>query len=273
MKPEEKREFGELLMGLLELYGRQVTPSAAGLWWGAFERYPLAEVRTAFSRYTQDPEQGRYPPTPAAVIACLPSQTTTARLTADEAWAQALAVFDETASVCTTDEILEAVASASPVWELGDKIGARMAFKSAYERITSDRRLSGIAPTWRLSLGWDVARRERVVLEAMDRGLITQTQAQQHLPPPEPVGPAAAIAGLLTGASNVVEFPGDAKARAHLARLREALAAGQDGRREQDPVAERESFERKRQEAMDAVARMQAERGGCDGAAGLGIDV
>ncbi|MCK7579852.1 MAG: hypothetical protein MZV65_31945 [Chromatiales bacterium] len=40
MKPEERREFGELLMGLLELYGRQVTPSAAGLWWGAFEPLP-----------------------------------------------------------------------------------------------------------------------------------------------------------------------------------------------------------------------------------------
>lgn len=261
MKPEEKREFGELLMGLLELYGRQVTPSAAGLWWGAFERYPLAEVRTAFSRYTQDPEQGRYPPTPAAVIACLPSQTTTARLTADEAWAQALAVFDETASVCTTDEILEAVASASPVWELGDKIGARMAFKSAYERIVADRRMRGLQPTWQLSLGWDRANREHVAQEALRLGRLPLEAVQDYLPAPEPQGPAAAIAGLLTG-KNVVALHemADAKARAHLGRLRDMLKGKKGAEPERDPVAAREAFERKRQEALEAIARMQAER-------------
>ncbi|KXX64197.1 hypothetical protein [Marichromatium gracile] len=229
MRADEKHEFGELLVGLLELYGRQITPAAAGLWWGAFERHPLGEVRAAFSRYTQDPEQGRYPPTPAAVLGCLPSAVS--RPGADEAWALALASLDEEASVCTNDEIQEAANAAKAVWdETADKVGARMAFKSVYERVVSERRLEGRTPTWRLSLGWNQGKRAGAVEEAVRRGLISREAAARHLPPPEPEGAAAAVAGLLSGSTTVVPFPGgDEPTRRRLAELREAIASA--GRR------------------------------------------
>ncbi|MCK7579854.1 MAG: hypothetical protein MZV65_31955 [Chromatiales bacterium] len=70
------------------------------------------------------------------------------------------------------------------------------------------------------------------------------------------------IAGLRTG-KNVVALHemADTKARAHLGRLRDMLKGKQGAGPARDPAAAREAFERKRQEALDAIARMQAERG------------
>jgi len=260
----DKSAFANLLGGLLDLYGRQLTTAAAGLWWGAFEAYPLDAVRASFSRYTQDPEQGRYPPTPASVLGFLPS-TGTARLSADEAWSLALSAFDEADTVCVTDEILEAVAAASPVWESGDKIGARMTFKSAYDRIVGERRQRGAAPVWRLSLGWDGERRTLAAQEALRLGRMTEDQVQAYLPAPPAAGPAAAIAGLLSG--KVVAFPvdDDALTRKRLAQLREAINGGESRKPASDPVAEREAFNRRKREAVEAIARMQSEREGKHG--------
>jgi hypothetical protein len=259
----DKRAFAESLGGLLELYGRKITPAAAGLWWGAFETYPLAAVQAAFSRYAQDPEQGRYPPTPAAVLGCLPNHGPD-RLTADEAWSIALETFDEAATVCVTDEILEAVAVASPVWETGDKIGARMAFKSAYERITAQRRQHGQSPTWQLSLGWDVEQRGLVAQEALRLGRLSHDQVKHYLPAPKAEGPARVVAGLLTG--NVVEMPlsEDAKQRANLSRLRDAVSAGLKDARKRDPVEDRRDFLERKRAALEDLERI---KGGADGAA------
>lgn len=262
MKPSEKREFADLLAGLLELYGRQITPAAAGMWWSAFERHALSDVRAAFNRYAQDPEQGRYPPTPAAVLGCLPSHSAGERVGADEAWALALKAFDESETVCATDEILEAVAAAAPVWEIGDKIGARMAFKASYERLTTERRQHGIRPTWRLSIGWDTEKRAQAAQEALRIGRITEEQALPYLPAPKAQGAAHAVAGLLTG--RVVEFPvsEDAKTRTHLKRLRDAIAGALDGDPKRDQVADRDAFRRRKREAVEAIERMQLARGG-----------
>lgn len=260
----DKPAFAESLGGLLELYGRKITPAAAELWWSAFESHSLAAVQVAFSRYVQDPEQGRYPPTPAAVMGCLPS-TGPSRLSADEAWALALGAFDEADTVCVTDEILEAVAVASPVWESGDKIGARMAFKSAYERIAGERRQHGQSPTWRLSLGWDGERRTLAAQEALRLGRMTADQVQAYLPEPPASGPAAAIAGLLSG--KVVAFPvdDDALTRKRMAQLRQAINGGESRKPASDPVAEREAFNQRKHEAVEAIARMQSEREGAHG--------
>jgi len=255
----DKARFSQLMDDLALLYDKDVSVGLKRLYWDDLGHLPINVIEMAMQAHRRDPERGRFFPKPADLIDKLQILCPDGRPDADEAWAQALAVFDETASVCTTDEILEAVASASPVWELGDKIGARMAFKSAYERIVADRRMRGAQPTWQLSLGWDRANREHVAQEALRLGRLPLEAVQDYLPAPEPQGPAAAIAGLLTG-KNVVEFPTDAKTRAHLARLRDMLKLKRGAEPDRDPAAAREAFKRKRQEALEAIERMRAER-------------
>ena len=218
MKHDEKREFSQMLAGVLELYGRQATPAALGLWWSAFERHPLPEVRAAFSRYIQDPEQGRYPPTPAAVIGCLPATPGSARLSADEAWALCLQSFDESDTVVTNEAIDVGRAAALPVFEAGDKIGARMAFRGAYERAMS----GGQPVTWRLSVGWDREKREHAAERAVSAGWLTHEAVRDYLPAPKPEGIGAAVAGLLTGNVVPIRDP-DETVKARLAEVREIL--------------------------------------------------
>lgn len=53
----------------------------------------------------------------------------------DEAWSIALAASDEHETVVLTTEIRQAMIASEPILEAGDKVGARMAFMSAYERL------------------------------------------------------------------------------------------------------------------------------------------
>jgi hypothetical protein len=256
VKPNEKHAFADLLSGLLDIYGRSLTKASAGLWWGALERYSLDEVRAAFSRYTQDPEQGRYPPTPASVIACIPVSAGNARMSADEAWSLCLASFDESDTAITCEAIDAGRAAALPVFEMGDKIGARMAFKSAYDRAIA----SGQRQTWRLSVGWDRAKREQAAERAVTAGWISHDAVRDYLPAPAVTPEGAAIAGLLTG--NVVPIRGvDETVRARLAEVR-ALLSQQD-RPEMMPE-DQERFETRKRKEIERLQAMQ-KRIGSDG--------
>jgi hypothetical protein len=254
MNDTDKAVFTQILAGTLECYGRAVTPSAIGMWWAALVRYDMREVRLAFTRYVQDPEQGRYPPTPSGILA----QMTGAGLWigADEAWALCLESFDEAATVCLTDVILEARSAAWPVWATGDTIGARVAFRAAYERIVQTRRMEGRAGRWQLSVGWDADRREQAARAAVAAGRLSHEAIAGYLPGPEITPEGRAIAGLLTGSAEVPEEVGETTRR-RLAELRASLS----GRRRDGPSAaevERERFEAARSQALADARRLAA---------------
>lgn len=81
------KQFEEMLLALYEL--RDKTPSApvVRMWWRAFEQYQMAEVRLAFDRFVRDPDVGRYPPTPAAVLGMIELGQEAAALSAfDTLW-------------------------------------------------------------------------------------------------------------------------------------------------------------------------------------------
>jgi len=98
--------------------------------------------------------------------------------------------------VVWTAEIETARAMALGVWREGDKVGARMAFKGAYERAVA----AGAVPTWKLSLGHDPEQRIDAVKQAQVAGFITTQQARHLLLPQPKLNPTmAAVAGLITG--------------------------------------------------------------------------
>lgn len=111
-------------------------------------------------------------------------QVADGRPSADEAWAIALAGMDEGATVMLSDEIGSAMGVARPIYEDGDAVGARMAFRAAYERIVTEARTAGTAVRWWPSLGHDSTRRELALRKAVDRGQLTPEQANRYLPAP-----------------------------------------------------------------------------------------
>ena len=130
----ERHAFSDLLDEIGEQYGRTVSGSVKITWWRLLsDRLDLAALREALDRHLLDSERGRFFPQPSDVLAKL-EHAHGQRPDADEAWALALDTFDEAATVCVTDEILSAVGASATVWNIGDKVGARMAFKAAYGR-------------------------------------------------------------------------------------------------------------------------------------------
>ncbi|AHF03421.1 hypothetical protein MARPU_05655 [Marichromatium purpuratum 984] len=254
---ETKRQFLAIMNDLGELYERQISPGLVRLYWEDLGHLPIEAFEQLVRAHRRDPVRGRFFPKPADLLAAAEAIGGGA-LSADEAWTLALEVFDESASVCATEEVLTAAAAASGVWATGDKIGARMAFRAAYDRAITSQRAEGRPTVWRLSLGWDPELRARAAQAAVERKLITQEQAAPHLPPPEPEGPAAAVAGLLTGSSTVVPFPGgdEAKTRRRLAELREAITSA--GRRAEPEGPSRTETIAARKRA--ALAALEAHR-------------
>jgi hypothetical protein len=109
---------------------------------------------------------------------------------------------DEFETVVLTDEIQLALAAAKPVLDAGDKIGARMAFISAYERFVGQAREDAKPVNWHVSVGFDANRRIQAVTKAMELKRIPREHGQKYLADLS-IGPVTddgrAIAGLLTG--------------------------------------------------------------------------
>lgn len=118
-----------------------------------------------------------------AVISEIEKLTPNARIGADEAWA--LYPHNEADSAVITNEMAEAMQVASPLLMEGDSVGARMAFKEAYNRIVEKNKAEGIAFNWFPSLGHCKEGREQALKDAANKGRISIEHAQSLLPSPK----------------------------------------------------------------------------------------
>jgi len=120
----------------------------------------------------------------------------------DEAWAIAMTSNDEFETVVLTDEIQLALAAAKSVLDAGDKVGARMAFISAYERLVAQARDDVKAVNWHASVGFDANRRVAAITKAVQMQRIPQERGRLYLADLSltPVtDDGRALAGLITG--------------------------------------------------------------------------
>lgn len=254
----ERQAFSDLLDEIGEHYGRVVSGATKMTWWRLLaNQLDLETLRQVLDRHLLDAERGRFFPQPSDVLA-LVERLQGGRPGADEAWALALESFDEAVTVCVTDEILMAVQAAAPVWAIGDGIGARMAFKTAYERLVAEHRLLGRRPQWQLSLGWDAARRTAVVQRAVASGRLSRDQVGHLLPPPE------VSAQIPTSAESGETQPALALDRTNvrrqwLQRIHEAIQRGAPPpaveRRENRAARERERFDQLKRDALAKLER------------------
>ncbi|CAH0236121.1 hypothetical protein SRABI130_02870 [Pseudomonas sp. Bi130] len=120
----------------------------------------------------------------------------------DEAWAIAMTTNDEFETVVLTDEIQLALAAAKPVLDAGDKVGARMAFISAYERLIAQARDDVKPVNWHVSVGFDANRRTAAITKAVQMQRIPRERGRLYLADLS-VAPVTedgrALAGLITG--------------------------------------------------------------------------
>ena len=160
--------------------------------------------------------------TQAAVVERINSDD--GRPSANEAWGLALSAFDEAITIITNEEINFAMSAARPVMNGGDEVGARMAFRDAYERVVRQNRTAGIKPKWYPSLGHDPLLRIDAIQQAEAMGQLTHAQAAAYLPAPtskEDAERGAVIAGLLSG--TVAKMPNDPDFKKRIGNLLSVL--------------------------------------------------
>lgn len=203
---------------------------ALNLWFKLLDPYSIEQVKAALAQHMRE---SKFAPVPADVIGRIAPQGD-GRPDANEAWAIALRSRDEFETVVWTDEAAQAFAIAAPVLEGGDEIGARMAFKGAYERLVSEARAEKRPVHWVQSIGFDGKRREEVLTQAVRAGHLSIEHVKQVVPalaaPVVEADPAKAAAAkrqlneLLAKMPSVAEKLARAKAQ-QTEREREQLAA------------------------------------------------
>lgn len=100
----------------------------------------------------------------------------------DEAWSIAIGASDEAQTVIWCLEIRDAYSAASSLMAIGDKIGARMAFREAYARLVRESRERASPASWIASLGWDKELREKALLQAVQLGRMSEGEIAGLLP-------------------------------------------------------------------------------------------
>lgn len=196
MRDADLAQFAQLLDATCALMTRGTyTPNdtSTEIFFSALADFDLATVRAGFTAHIRS---SRFSPTPADILDAIEKVTGgDGRLGVEEAWTLALTASDEADTVVWTDEIAQAWGTARVVFERGDEIGARMAFKEAYARLVAEARAARRPLRWTVCEGFDGRRKAEALKLAAERGRLpaltaAQTEALQ-LP-----SPSAAVAFL-----------------------------------------------------------------------------
>lgn len=240
--------FSAMLDDLWAIKGQPLTAGARMAFFRTLEPWPLNEVHAGIEAHKADPERGRFLPMPADVIAQIKGIVANdGRPGAEEAWAVSLRSRDEALTVVWTAEMSEAMGVCRPLLDVGDEIGARMAFKETYTRLVTAAREARRPPEWQASLGFDAEGREAVLLPHVQAGRLSadvlpapRLELKTVLSLPAPAGASASnLAARAVALQRIAEFREDLKTR--------------------PPVPSRADVDRERTDALKAEARAKVE--------------
>lgn len=243
LNAEQQDSLLVALFATAELIGHQLSSPAAQMMVQDLIEYSEADVTAALQACRRE-LTGKL--TLAAILQRIHADD--GRPERDEAWAIALQAEDERETVVATGEIMAALQAAQPVLRQRDRVGARMAFLSAYDRLVAQARAEARPVEWSVSLGHDADLRAKAIEQARDLGRIPAQEAarmieQHHIKAVSADG--LAIAGLITG--TVRTLPSSEQARARLAEIKRSI------RRQAVPhknLLTQEDFEEARRRAL-----------------------
>lgn len=173
-----------------ELCGRVFTTPAARVFVSDLAAYPEHQVLGALRRCRREVKG-------VLSVQDVVSRLDDGRLGAEEAWA--MLPKSESDSVVWTVEMAEALRAAQPLLDDGDRVGARMAFKQAYDRLVAQARDAARPADWQVSLGHSPRSRDDALREAVERGRIGFDYAQVISPKLPAPAPAPEVMALLSG--------------------------------------------------------------------------
>ncbi|NJM13717.1 MAG: hypothetical protein HC889_19350 [Synechococcaceae cyanobacterium SM1_2_3] len=155
MKSTDKEAFGIAFTECMAVYEKAVTPALLTVWFASLQAYEWAAVQAAFGRYITDPRDCRFAPKPGDIIRHIElAGASDNRPGADEAWGMLLRVIgDERETGVLSDEMRIGWTACQPIFDLGDEVGARLAFRESYHREVENARKMAVALRWTPTLG------------------------------------------------------------------------------------------------------------------------
>lgn len=166
MREEDLDEFKKSIDYLAELTNKQ-RPSAQYIaaCFRFLEKCSIIEVKKAFREHVEDPKSGAHFPSASEILSRI-NLSKNNMPTYSEAWGIALRALDHQASVVWTEEIESSLYAARPILDAGDVIGARLAFRDAYERLVSDAVKKNKQIAWKIKVGSDHAKMKEEIMKA-----------------------------------------------------------------------------------------------------------
>lgn len=233
-------------------------PTTMAIYWDGLCDLPMNTVGQAIRMHVKDPQVGQYFPKVADVLRHVPGPQS-AHLTADAAWPVALQLADENTAVVYTQEIFDAWVEAKPVCDIGDEVGARMAFKAAYTRILQS---ASATPEWKLTEGHDKALTLIAVEKAQAQGRLLAPTTYERLQIAAPVTPN--IAGQLEYANHAVETGESTATPEMIMDLTQAIKKFLNDPRPNEKAekrkAEQARFEERRHEQLARLAEYERQK-------------
>lgn len=108
MTPAEQKKFSEVLGGVHDFYGKELSKFAVAVWAQACDTFDVEQVTKALSAHLMDPERGQFMPKPADIVRQLQGTNTDRSLIA---WGKVLDAMQRVGayqSVCFDDGIIHA---------------------------------------------------------------------------------------------------------------------------------------------------------------------
>lgn len=172
LRDDELEQLFARMAQTAESMGHDLSPATAAMMAEDLSVFPLEALERALKRVRS---MGSGKLTLKAVLDQL--EALAGRLAPSEAWALALKSTDEAETIVWTNEIAQAMEQSTPLLRVGDKVGARMAFIAAYERIAASAREERQLPMVQVTFGSDRAQRQLALTTAMERNLLSPPQA------------------------------------------------------------------------------------------------
>ena len=245
-------QIGQALTVCAELTGTQLSPAALNAMLNDLLEYDTQAVLNALNRCRRE-LTGRL------TLAAILSRMDTDLISADEAFGLLVDSWKNESLTLVIPEIaMQAMGmGAQGLLDAGDKVGARMAFKEAYNRLAGSLK-TGEKPQWFVSAGTDKQQMTQAIMQAVDQGRLTKSHANALLPS------EADEARHLLETGKPLSLEDKTKQAKRIAALLEPLKAkiGQphwlEVEAEKERQAERERFEQARQKALAQGAEYAA---------------
>lgn len=68
MTENDMTQFSEMMLGISEVYSKELSKFGLDIWWNDLKDYPIQSVLMAFTAHRKDPKQGQFFPKPADIV-------------------------------------------------------------------------------------------------------------------------------------------------------------------------------------------------------------